>query len=105
MEVTKFLPKFNPQKGITAGTRLIDGYLARQSSGMLKAGKYNMGENTGFPFDNTTGSVGELGDLVIPVDLSANVKQLHEFLYNDTDYTPSVKVQDISNTIRNNTGV
>ena len=72
---------------------------------MLKAGKYHMGDNTGFPFDNTTGSVGELGDLVIPVDLSANVKQLHEFLYDDTEYTPSQEVQKISDTIRNNTGV
>lgn len=72
---------------------------------MTKIGKYNMGENTGFPFDNTTGSVGDLGDLVIPVDLSANVKQLHEFLYGDTDYEPSQEVLSISDTIRGNTGV
>lgn len=72
---------------------------------MTKIGKFSMGENAGFPFDNTTGSVGNLGSVVIPVDLSANVKQLHEFLYQNMEYTPSEKVKSLSNTIRNNTGV
>lgn len=72
---------------------------------MAKVGKYSMGENSGFPFDNTTGTVGNLGDTVIPIDLSANVKQLHEFLYGDTDYTPSPTVQSLSDEIRGNTGV
>ncbi len=71
---------------------------------MTKIAKFQMGENVGFPFENKSGSVGNLGDMVIPVDLSANVKQLHEFLYNNSEYTPSPALQSISDTIRSNTG-
>ena len=69
-----------------------------------KLGKYSMGENTGFPFDKQSGSVGNLGDMVVPVDLAANVKQLHQFLYNDDNYTVSTTVQQLSDTIHANTG-
>ncbi len=107
---------FEKAKGASLGTlnSILDKALPEVSTSlsttemiglMTKMGKYNMGENTGFPFDKTSGSVGSLGDLVIPVDLSANVKQLHEFLYNDTEYTPSPTVQSLSGTIRSNTGV
>ena len=107
---------FEKAKGASIGTlnSVLDEALPQVSTSlstteliglMTKIGKFNMGDNTGFPFDNTTGAVGNLGDLVIPVDLSANVKQLHEFLYNDTEYTPSPKVQSLSDTIRSNTGV
>ena len=69
------------------------------------AGKYHMGENTGFPFDKETpGNVGSAGDAVVPVDLANNVAQLHQFLYDSESYTPSETVQNISATIRANTG-
>ncbi len=68
------------------------------------AGKYHMGENTGFPFDKESGSVGGQGDMVIPVDLENNVVQLHQFLYTNETYTPSQTVKDISATVRANTG-
>lgn len=107
---------FEKAKGASLGTlnSILDKALPEVSTSlsttemiglMTKISKYSMGENTGFPFDKTSGSVGNLGDLVIPVDLSANVKQLHEFLYNDTEYTPSATVQSLSDTIRSNTGV
>lgn len=96
--LNSILDKALPEVSTSLGTAEMIGL-------MTKIGKYNMGENTGFPFDKTSGSVGNLGDLVIPVDLSANVKQLHEFLYNDTEYTPSAAVQSLSDTIRSNTGV
>ena len=72
---------------------------------MSMIGRYNMGDNTGFPFNYESGSVGNLGDLVIPTDMAANVKQLHEVLYDDTDYEPSSTVRTISETIRANSGM
>ena len=68
------------------------------------AGKYHMGENTGFPFEKESGSVGNLGDMVIPIDLEANVIQLHQFLYSNEAYETSQTVKDLSATIRANTG-
>lgn len=67
--------------------------------------KFKMGENTGFPFENQGGTVGELGDLVIPVNLEDNVIQLHQFLYANEKYVPSQTVKDISATIHNNSGI
>ncbi len=68
------------------------------------AGKYHMGENTGFPFEKESGSVGDMGDMVIPIDLEANVIQLHQFLYSNEAYETSQTVKDLSATIRANTG-
>lgn len=68
------------------------------------AAKYHMGDNTGFPFDKESGNVGNLGDMVIPVDLENNVVQLHQFLYANESYTPTQTVKDLSATIRANTG-
>lgn len=61
--------------------------------------EYKLLENTGFPFDQTTDTVSGLGSIVIPQDLTSNVAQLHEFLFGDTDYTPSTTVNTISSTI------
>ena len=36
-----------------------------------------------------TGKLGTKGDCVIPVNLEENVKWLHQFLFNDYEYTPS----------------
>ena len=61
--------------------------------------QYKLVENTGFPFDQTTDNVSGLGSIVIPQDLTDNVSQLHEFLFDDKDYTPSETVSLISSTI------
>lgn len=71
---------------------------------------YSMGENTGFPFDQETGSYkvsyqSKKASCVIPADLASNVKQLHEFLYGTTDYQVTEGVQEISDEIVNRTGV
>ena len=59
-----------------------------------------MGENTGFPIDKATDTISGLGSIVIPVSLEDNVKKLHEFLFGTEEgYTPSDKVQSISNKI------
>jgi len=66
---------------------------------------YNIVETSGFPFDLVTDSVGSAGSCVIPKDMEANVAQLHQFLFNETDYTPSAKVKEISDRVKNDTGV
>ena len=47
---------------------------------------YKLGDNIGFPMDNTTDTVSGLGSIVIPQDLTSNVTQLHEFLFGTTGY-------------------
>ena len=42
---------------------------------------------------------GALGDCVIPRDLTDNVKWLHQFLFDDSDYSPSDTVQEYSDHI------
>ena len=67
--------------------------------------EYKMGETTGFPFEKNGKTVGSKGSCVIPCDLESNVKQLHEYLYNDTEYTMSATVEEINNKIINDTGL
>ena len=58
---------------------------------------YKIGETTGFPFDLTTDTLGDIGSTVIPDGLADNVTQLHKFLYgSDISYTPSSVVETIS---------
>ncbi len=66
--------------------------------------QYNVKSTTGFPFDLTTRDLAS-GDTVVPIDLMNNVKQLHKYMFNDTNYVPSQTVQTISSTIMTNTGV
>ncbi len=58
---------------------------------------YQLGETTGFPFDQTTDTLTDVGSVVIPVTLESNVQQLHEFFFGtDEEYTPSSTVSTIS---------
>lgn len=66
---------------------------------------YNMKSTTGFPFDLTTMTLSGTGDTVIPIDLSNNVVQLHQFLFNEEGYTVTNTVQTISDSIEKKTGV
>ena len=73
------------------------------ASGMTK---YKLGETTGFPIDKTDGTYKKQGSVVIPLGLTENVQELHEFLYpKETDYTVSDTVQSISADIAYLTGV
>ena len=65
---------------------------------------YSIGETTGFPFEKTAQRYDSVGDVVIPCDLSSNVTQLHEFLFDNADYVPSDTVKANSDTIINKTG-
>ncbi len=71
---------------------------------VAQAFDYQMGENSGFPFDKTTTIVSGKGDCVIPCDLSHNVIELHKFLYGVEEYNPSETVQNFSAEIEYITG-
>lgn len=61
-----------------------------------KAAKYSITDSAGFPFEEVTGNMGKAGSCVVATDFAANVKQLHTFLYGEDAYTPTARVQEIS---------
>lgn len=68
--------------------------------------KYNITGSDGFPFETNraTDKVGSKGSCVIPVNLAQNVELLHEFLFDQPDYTVSSQVQTYSEKISKDTG-
>jgi len=67
---------------------------------------YELSDSAGFPFSKYPARLGgSLGDVVICADLENNVRALHRYLYNDTDYVPSATVINYSNLIKNNYGI
>ncbi len=65
---------------------------------------YDIVDTTGFPFDKVSATVSGKGSCAIPVDLEENVKQLHEYLFNNSDYEPSDEVKEIAAQITSDTG-
>ena len=65
---------------------------------------YSLGETTGFPFEKNTVTLGSKGSVVVPCDLKSNVIQLHQFLYDDTEYEPTDTVKSNSEKIISDTG-
>lgn len=49
---------------------------------------YKIADSVGFPFEKTTDRINSVS-YVLPIDLAENVKQLHEYLFNETEYVPS----------------
>lgn len=74
---------------------------------LTEVSKYNIVEEDGFPTESlrATGTVSSAGSCVIPVDLEANVKWLHEFLFNESDYQVSKEIISYSDKIKSDTGV
>lgn len=60
---------------------------------------YDIVDQTGFPFENSAEYYNKIS-YVFPINLEANVIKLHEYLFGTTDYTPSSKVHEISETIK-----
>lgn len=70
--------------------------------GMLgDVGAYQITETDGFPQESmrATGTIGSKGSCVIPTSLEDNVKWLHEFLFDASDYEPSETVKKCSEKI------
>ena len=67
-------------------------------------GSYKLVETTGFPFELATADL-DSGSTVVPVELDNNVAELHQWLFNDADYSPSKTVESISANIVKKSGV
>ncbi len=65
--------------------------------------KYQIVADEGFPREDLRGGgkIGSSGDCVVPTSLEDNVKWLHEFLFNDSDYQVSSEVERCSEQIYN----
>lgn len=68
---------------------------------------YKIGETAGFPFSDHVNMAGRVGkaSVVVPIDLTKNVSLLHEFLFDESDYTPSDTVKQCSQKIASDTGI
>lgn len=64
---------------------------------------YELTDTHGWPFELCTGSYGSKGSLVVPTDLETNVKELHEYLFNEKNNISNT-VSGISDYIVNYTG-
>ena len=65
---------------------------------------YEMGETSGFPTLRQNTLVNK-ADVVVPVDLELNVKELHKFLFEEEDYYPSPTVIKFSQKVAADTGI
>ena len=66
---------------------------------------YRIVEEGGFPDESmrTTGNIGAKGSCVVPLDLESNVIWLHQFLFEDDDYTPSSTVKECGAKVKEDT--
>lgn len=67
--------------------------------------EYSIVDEGGFPTEGqiTTGTIGSAGSCVIPLNLESNVTWLHEFLFDEADYTPSSNVSTYSDEVYSQT--
>lgn len=65
---------------------------------------FTLTESTGFPFTCDTPTV-DGASMVVAQGLTYNVSKLHEFLFEEENYIPSLQVQNISDYLENYTGV
>lgn len=67
--------------------------------------KYDLVDNTGFPFEKQGMGMGKKGDCVIPLNLEWNVTELHTWLFGAEEYQVSSMVKAISDTIKSDSGL
>ena len=67
---------------------------------------YELVDSTGFPFSKYPARLGgSKGDVVICADLENNVRALHRYLYDDSQYVPSTTVTNYSDLLITNYGI
>ncbi len=64
---------------------------------------YDLAGTHGWPFELCTGNYGSQSSLVVPTDLETNVKELHEYLFDEKNNVSNT-VTGLSDYIRNYTG-
>lgn len=66
---------------------------------------YNIADQSGFPFEKTTGSLNSDGlSYVFAEGLEQNVRELHAYLFANENYTPSTTVVEISDQLYYDSG-
>ena len=67
--------------------------------------KYRIVDEGGFPEETmrATGNIGAKGSSVVPLDLESNVVWLHQFLFDDANYTVTDSVKEYSRKIASDT--
>lgn len=61
--------------------------------------KYKLGDSIGFPAENTTDMLNEVGSVIIPKTLSSNVLEVHKFLFGSDGYSVSSTIEGIESGI------
>ncbi len=61
-----------------------------------RAATFSIGEQSGFPFERITGTMGRAGSCVVAENFENNVLEFHGFLFGDSTYSPSEVVKEIS---------
>lgn len=88
-------------------TILPEVYTNMSSTDLISLAKdifsYNIVDQSGWPFEKTTGSYQDLS-YVFAEGLEQNVKELHAYLFNNEEYSPSSTVNEISNELYNEAG-
>lgn len=83
-------------------TNLSNAMIVKMAAQMI--GYYAIVNTTGFPFEYLGDSPYINSEYLVPVTLATNVKELHKFLFNDDNYTPSETVLDYSYQMEQNSG-
>ena len=83
-------------------TNLSNSMIIKMAAQMI--GYYDIVNTSGFPFAFLSDSPYVNSEYLVPVTLEDNVKQLHQFLFNDDSYQPSETVAEYSYAIEENTG-
>jgi LCP family protein required for cell wall assembly len=91
--ITNVFPDISTSLSVSQLTQLA---LAVQS--------YTLKGQTGFPFALHAATIGKKGSVDVPCTLTSNVKEMYEYLYNKTDYTPTSTVNEISKKIQTLSG-
>lgn len=70
-----------------------------------KLGNYQIVGQDGMPFasNRATGTIGKKGDCIVPLDLTENVRLMHEYLFGVSDYEPSDQVKEYAAQIASDT--
>lgn len=77
-------------------TNFTGGEIAYYASAYLD---FELGSTTGFPEKFSSGTIPGLGSTVVAQTLASSVQELHSFLFDTEDYTPSSTVNTLSNEI------
>lgn len=97
--INKIINKVFPQ--ISTSFSLSD--LIGLASGVFE---YEIGKTTSFPMESMDANTEKLGSIIVPVGVTENVEELHQFLYPDKEYKgPSDTVKEIEEKIEKMTGI